>query len=96
MHFQYLHGYLTPVPIFDLRDSDGSRQPNLRSGLREFPSQRGGTDSSPLEIGKMKDLRDDIFRDAMNRSVTAVTNSDDEVFKSIPKNPIFRGISTDV
>lgn len=35
----------------------------------------------------MKDLRDDIFRDAMNRSMTAVTNADDEVFKEYSQEP---------
>ena len=38
----------------------------------------------------MKDLRDDIFRDAMNRSVTTVIMADNEVFKVYFREPYIR------
>ena len=41
MHFQDLRRFLIPFPIFDLHESDWSRQPNLRCGLGESPFHAG-------------------------------------------------------
>jgi hypothetical protein len=54
--------------------------PIYSSSSREWPRV-------PFEIGKVKDLRADIFRDTMKRSVTTVMMADDQVFKEYSQEP---------